>query len=107
MGWDSQGRMFASEFGQDTWDELNLIEPGNNYGWPAVEGIAETSEFTDPLHQWRPAESSPSGLAVTDSAIYMAALRGESLWRIPLTDVAASPGGSDDEDEETLIGEPQ
>jgi glucose/arabinose dehydrogenase len=86
MAWDKTGTMYASEFGQNTWDELNLIEPGRNYGWPAVEGIGRRPGFVDPLRQWTTAEASPSGIAVgADNAIYMAALRGESLWRIPLT----------------------
>lgn len=77
--------MFASEFGQDSWDELNLIEPGGNYGWPEVEGSAGVEGYVDPLVQWRPADASPSGIAVTGDAVYVAALRGESLWRVPLT----------------------
>ena len=85
MAWDKAGTMYASEFGQNMWDELNRIEPGLNYGWPVVEGIAHRSGFVDPIHQWPTADASPSGIAVgVDGAIYMAALRGESLWRIPL-----------------------
>ena len=85
MAWDKAGTMYASEFGQNTWDELNRIEPGRNYGWPVVEGIAHRSGFVDPIHQWPTADASPSGIAVgADGAVYMAALRGESLWRIPL-----------------------
>jgi len=77
--------MFASEFGQNTWDELNRIEPGRNYGWPVVEGIAHRTGFVDPLVQWPTDDASPSGIAVgPDRAVYMAALRGESLWRVPL-----------------------
>jgi len=85
MAWTKTGAMYASEFGQDTWDELNRIEPGRNYGWPVVEGIAHRAGFVDPLVQWPTDDASPSGIAVgTDGAVYMAALRGESLWRIPL-----------------------
>ncbi len=85
MAWSRAGTMYASEFGQNTWDELNLIEPGRNYGWPNVEGIARQSGFVDPIEQWPTADASPSGITIgKDAAIYMAALRGESLWRIPL-----------------------
>ncbi|NYG06010.1 glucose/arabinose dehydrogenase [Phycicoccus badiiscoriae] len=84
IAWAPDGRMFASEFGQDTWDELNLILPGHNYGWPVVEGKGGRPRFTDPLTQWPTSEASPSGIAVADGAVWMSALRGQSLWRIPL-----------------------
>jgi len=85
MAWDKAGAMYASEFGQNTWDELNRIEPGRNYGWPDVEGIAHRSGLVDPVRQWPTDDASPSGIAIgADGAVYMAALRGESLWRIPL-----------------------
>ncbi|WP_329455492.1 PQQ-dependent sugar dehydrogenase [Streptomyces sp. NBC_01497] len=84
LAWDGAGRLWASEFGQDTWDELNLIQPGRNYGWPTVEGKGHKAGFTDPLEQWRTDEASPSGIAYVDGSIWMAALRGERLWRIPL-----------------------
>jgi glucose/arabinose dehydrogenase len=38
MAWDNYGNMWTTEFGQDTWDELNLMEKGKNYGWPIAEG---------------------------------------------------------------------
>jgi glucose/arabinose dehydrogenase len=84
IAWDRAGRMFASEFGQNTWDELNLIRPGANYGWPLVEGRAGRSGLVDPLRQWPTDDASPSGIAITaDGTVWMAALRGQSLWRIP------------------------
>lgn len=84
LGWDAQGRMFASEFGQNTFDELNLVEPGANYGWPVVEGAGGDASFRDPLVTWATSDASPSGLVVTGDAVYLAALRGERLWRVPL-----------------------
>ncbi len=85
LGWDPTGRMFASEFGQDTWDELNQITPGTDYGWPQVEGIGGVPGFADPFATWPTSEASPSGIAVTDDAVYLAALRGRRLWVVPLT----------------------
>lgn len=98
IGWDDEGTMYASEFGQDTWDELNVIEAGGNYGWPEVEGIVEgddgstggDGDFIDPVQQWYPDEASPSGLAVTDDSILIAGLRGERLHQVPLDDLSAS-----------------
>ncbi|WP_152345735.1 PQQ-dependent sugar dehydrogenase [Brevibacterium sp. CFH 10365] len=115
IGWDDEGTMYASEFGQDTWDELNVIEAGGNYGWPEVEGIAEDGgdgstdgggdagsggdagnggagggDFIDPVQQWSPDEASPSGLAVTDGSILVAGLRGERLHQVPLDDLSNS-----------------
>ncbi|MFD3701994.1 PQQ-dependent sugar dehydrogenase [Nocardia sp. NPDC058658] len=95
--WTPDGRMFASEFGQNTWDELNLIEPGGNYGWPEVEGIAGRAGFIDPVQQWKPAEASPSGMTNVDGSLFVANLRGERLRRIPLDNLSSST--------ESLVGE--
>src|SRR5699024_6320826 len=84
MAFDSDDRLWASEFGESTWDELNLIEQGGNYGWPEVEGTSDDEEFIDPVWQWSPDEASPSGIAIVDDIVYMASLRGERVWQIPI-----------------------
>ncbi|MFD4371809.1 PQQ-dependent sugar dehydrogenase [Streptomyces sp. NPDC058486] len=85
IAWDAEGRLWAAEFGQNEWDELNLVEPGRNYGWPEVEGKAGKAGFVDPVAQWPTSEASPSGIAYARGAVWMAGLRGERLWRIPLS----------------------
>ncbi|MCB1274461.1 MAG: PQQ-dependent sugar dehydrogenase [Leucobacter sp.] len=84
IAWDDDGTMYASEFGQDTWDELNVIEAGGNYGWPVVEGIAGDSRYIDPVQQWAPWAASPSGIAIANGRIYIANLRGQRVRVVPL-----------------------
>ncbi|TYB43245.1 PQQ-dependent sugar dehydrogenase [Actinomadura chibensis] len=84
IAWDDQGRMFATEFGQNTFDEINRIEKGKNYGWPEVEGVGHRKGFTDPLLTWSTDEASPSGLAYADGSLWAAALAGRRLWQVPL-----------------------
>ncbi|MFI6350021.1 PQQ-dependent sugar dehydrogenase [Streptomyces sp. NPDC050560] len=93
LAWDDHKNLWASEFGQDTWDELNLIKPGDNYGWPTVEGKKGKPGFHDPVAQWKTSEASPSGIAYARGSVWLAALRGERLWRVPLrgTKVSAEP----------------
>ncbi|MGW1402821.1 PQQ-dependent sugar dehydrogenase [Streptomyces sp. NPDC002405] len=93
LAWDDKQRLFASEFGQDTWDELNAIKPGDNYGWPDAEGRTNDPRFHNPITQWHPDVASPSGIAYAEGSIWMAGLRGQRLWRIPLsgTKLSAAP----------------
>ncbi|RZI93634.1 MAG: PQQ-dependent sugar dehydrogenase, partial [Microbacterium sp.] len=86
LAWDASGRLFASEFGQNTWDELNIIEPGGNYGWPVVEGDAGREGYIDPVAQWQTHEASPSGIAIVDDTVLIANLRGRVLRAVSVTD---------------------
>ncbi|SES41611.1 Glucose/arabinose dehydrogenase, beta-propeller fold [Streptomyces sp. yr375] len=90
LAWDSQQRLFASEFGQDTWDELNAIAPGGDYGWPTAEGKSGDPKFQNPIAQWHTDDASPSGIAYAEGSIWMAGLKGQRLWRVPLNGTAAS-----------------
>ncbi|MFC0531130.1 PQQ-dependent sugar dehydrogenase [Phytohabitans kaempferiae] len=88
LAWDSGGRMYGIEFGQNRLDEVNRIEPGRNYGWPEVEGEGDTDggRYTNPIVTWPTDEASPSGATVAGNTLYVAALRGERLWTVPLND---------------------
>nr|WP_246416083.1 PQQ-dependent sugar dehydrogenase [Nocardioides luti] len=82
LAFDDRDRLWASEFGASTFDELNLIEPGDNYGWPTVEGRGGKAGLVDPQVVWDTDVASPSGLAWSDGYLWLASLRGRRLWRI-------------------------
>lgn len=84
LAFDDEGRLWASEFGDSTYDEINLIEPGANYGWPVVEGPGGGDDYVDPLVTWPTSAASPSGMAYADGHLWVGALRGERLWRVPV-----------------------
>lgn len=82
LAFDDTGQLWASEFGANTFDELNRIRKGGNHGWPIHEGDGGAPDYVDPHVVWRTSEASPSGLAFLDGQLWMASLRGERLWRI-------------------------
>lgn len=80
-----RGRLWATEFGDKEADELNLIRPGRNYGWPEVEGRSDVGRFTSPAASWSPTSScSPAGVAIAGSTAFVGALQGRCLFGVPL-----------------------
>jgi glucose/arabinose dehydrogenase len=84
LAFDDTGQLWATEFGASTWDELNRIDKGRNYGWPLVEGRGDLEEYRNPFVQWRTSEASPSGLAYLDGSLWAGALQGGRLWQVPV-----------------------
>lgn len=85
LAWDDQGQLWATEHGpsgaQSGCDELNLIEKGRNYGWPAVRCEQAAKAFTDPVIQsGRNDTWAPAGAAFLNGQIFFGGLRGESLY---------------------------
>jgi len=90
LAFDRSGRLWAPEFGQNTFDEVNLIQKGKNYGWPTVEGRGTgNGRFVSPKVVWRTSESSPSGAAIVGSNLFVGALAGRRLWKVPLNGASA------------------
>jgi glucose/arabinose dehydrogenase len=107
LAWDADGNLWAAELGPDVDDEINRIEPGEDYGWPEVTGAPGDDRYIDAAFVAQPAQASWSGATVLqDGAIpqwegdlFVAALRGERLWRFDLED------GRIVEADELLVGE--
>ena len=94
------GRIYSSEHGPSTDDEINKIEPGRNYGWPNVEGYCDLpAEMTfcaannvrEPLTAWTPTIA-PAGLTYYDhptipgwrGSLLLAVLKDHKLVQLPL-----------------------
>ncbi|MTV24223.1 hypothetical protein FTX61_02120 [Nitriliruptoraceae bacterium ZYF776] len=94
LTFDRAGRLWASEFGPGVDDEVNVILPGRDYGWPTVTGVAGDDRFEDPAIVKQPPEASWSGAAITTEhvgfagpdTLLVAALRGQRLWAFSLDD---------------------
>jgi glucose/arabinose dehydrogenase/putative cell wall-binding protein len=108
IAWDSAGRLYATEFGPDRDDEVNVVVPNGNYGWPTVTGVARDPRFVDPIVVRQPAVASWSGDAVLkggaipqwEGDLFVAALRGQRLYRFDLTADGTVAGA-----EELFIGQ--
>ncbi len=88
LAFDERDNLWATDVGNGTFDELNLIEAGEDYGWPAYEGQggqdALADGFVDPQQVWGTDVASPAGLATAGDYLWMGALQGERLWRLEL-----------------------
>ena len=88
--WDAEGRMFATEFGEDSDDEVNLIERGRNYGWPEVTGKDGRNGFTPAFVNYEDviAPSGATFVSKTGSAwsgdFVFANLIGEQIRRLEI-----------------------
>ena len=88
--WDDEGRLWAMEHGRSGvstgYDELNLIESGQNYGWPTIQGPATQQGLRSPIAQSGSATTwAPAGIIYKDNSLYFTGLRGQSLYEVPLT----------------------
>ena len=61
LAFDSSGQLYGTEHGNSSHDEVNIIRPGGNYGWPTCEGICNNPQFIDPVKLFFPETAAPSG----------------------------------------------
>ncbi len=85
LAWDNLGRLWATEHGSSAYDELNLIEPGKNYGWPDIRGDQTSAGMVTPVLNSGASTWAPSGMAYLDGNLYFGGLRGQSLFRVSLS----------------------
>jgi glucose/arabinose dehydrogenase len=86
MAFSPDGQLYITEHGASDNDEVNLVQAGRNYGWPAVRGrcdgdagggevpFCEANNVAEPLAIWTPTIA-PAGLAYYDHSL-MPQLRG-------------------------------
>lgn len=81
LAWDDSGKLWATEHGPSTKDELNLVEMGKNYGWPNITGNQTQSGYVSPIINSGSATWAPSGLLFYNPYLYFTGLRGTALFR--------------------------
>jgi glucose/arabinose dehydrogenase len=92
FSWDKTKRLYAADAGGSTWDELDIVDAGKNYGWPAVEGKAQDARFADPLVVWKSSDAGCAGLAISDNVVVLACLASARLWQVQVTTTGTTLG---------------
>lgn len=93
LAWDARGRLWETEIGESTWDELNLVTAGANYGWPTCEGSCSKAGMTNPKKVWNPDQGGvPAQIAIKRDVIYVSTLLGQRLWALPIDSTGKDVG---------------
>jgi len=89
IAWDGEGKMYLAELGPEKNDEINLIKPGKNYGWPEVECIG-SEEFESAISCYDPGIE-PGGILFykgnaikLENSFVMTSLRAANLYQLDL-----------------------
>jgi glucose/arabinose dehydrogenase len=94
LAWGDRQRLWSTEHGRSVggsgYDELNLIEKGANYGWPAAEGDQQLPGAVPPvLHSGPDYTWAPAGAAYAGGSVFFGGLRGEALYEARVRDEGA------------------
>ena len=95
LGWDNEGNLFVAEMGPSKNDEINLVQPGGNYGWPEQE-CSGSEQFVNPINCYDPAIE-PGGIVFyygdkikLDNPLVLASLRASQLFNLEIDDEVKS-----------------
>src|SRR5206468_3695572 len=81
IAWDAQNQLYSVEHGDTGHDEINLIKPGANYGWPTIQGDQTEDGMVTPLLNSADETWAPSGAAILNDTLYFGELKGEALGK--------------------------
>ncbi len=86
IAWDQKNVLWSTEHGRSIpisgLDEINMISPGNNYGWPIIQGNEKKAGMQTPILNSENNTWAPASLAISpDGAFYFGGLRGRALYK--------------------------
>lgn len=91
MTWDNAGNLYVTEIGPSQNDEINLVKPGQNYGWPEQECSGD-KKYVDALVCYDPAFE-PGGIVYYSSedlnlhnSLIVASLRASNLYQLEMNE---------------------
>ncbi len=107
----SNGIWYNSAHGQNNDDEVNIVLPNRNYGWPTVLGLCNTpteqayctaNDVMEPIHEFTLQVVAPAGIdhyahaAIPgwQNSLLVATLRGKALWQLQLDATGTSVTGA-------------
>ncbi|GGI90391.1 PQQ-dependent sugar dehydrogenase [Legionella impletisoli] len=85
LAWDNQGQLWETEHGESAHDEINLIKPGKNYGWPVIQGDETKPNMVTPvLNSGKNETWAPGGAIIMNDDLFFGGLRGQTLYQATL-----------------------